>query len=69
VGSVVAVMGGVLAGYRSISDQLVRSRQGGWIGRSFRFALFLLLMATIGFGATLLGLLGINAVEQLGWGS
>ena len=33
------------------------------------FALFLLLLATIGFGATLLGLLGINAVEQLGWGS
>ena len=69
VGSVVAVMRGVLAGYRSISDQLVRSRQGGWLGRSSRFALFLLLMATIGFGATVLGLLGINAVEQLGWGS
>jgi len=69
VGSVVAVMGGVLAGYRTISDHLVRSQRGGWIGRSFRFALFLLLMATIGFGATLLGLLGINAVEQLGWGS
>ncbi len=69
VGSVVAVMRGVLAGYRSVSDQLVRSRQGGWLGRTSRFALFLLLMATIGFGATLLGLLGINAVEQLGWGS
>ncbi len=69
VGSVVAVMRGVLAGYRSISDQLVRSRRGGWLGRSSRFALFLFLMATIGFGATLLGLLGINAVEQLGWGS
>lgn len=69
VGSVVAVMGGVLAGYRSLSDQLVRSQRGGWVGRSFRFAVFLLLMASIGFGATLLGLLGINAVEQLGWGS
>ena len=68
VGSVLAVVGGVLAGYRSLSDQLVRSRRGGWLGRSLRFALFLLLMASIGFGATLFGLLGINALEQLGWG-
>lgn len=67
VGSVLAVVGGVLAGYRSLSDQLVRSRRGGWLGRSLRFALFLLLMASIGFGATLFGLLGINALEQLGW--
>lgn len=68
VGSVLAVVGGVLAGYRSLSDQLVRSHEGGLPGRAFRFAVFLVLMASVGFGATLLGLLGINAVEQLGWG-
>ena len=67
VGSVVAVVGGVFAAYRGLSERLVRSRRGGVAGRAFRFAVFLLLMASIGFGATLLGLLGVNVVEQLEW--
>ena len=66
VGAIVAVLGGVVAAYRKVSDHLVRSRRGGLVGRTLRFAVFLLLMAGIGFGATLLGLLGLNAMEQIG---
>ncbi len=66
LGAIVAVFGGVAGTFKTISDQLVRSNQGGFIGRTMRFALFLLLMGGIGFGATLLGLVGLNVMEQLG---
>jgi len=66
LGAIVAVIGGVVGAFRTVSDQLVRSNQGGLLSRTMRFALFLLLMVSIGFGATLLGLVGLNVMEQLG---
>lgn len=66
LGAIVAVIGGVVGAFKTLSDQLVRSNQGGFLGRTVRFALFLALMAGVGFGATLLGLVGLNVMEQLG---
>ncbi|MEM1449819.1 MAG: protein kinase [Planctomycetota bacterium] len=66
LGAIVAVIGGIVGAFKTISDQLVRSNQGGLVARTVRFAVFLLLMAGIGFGATLLGLVGLNVMEQLG---
>ncbi|MEM9801330.1 MAG: serine/threonine-protein kinase [Planctomycetota bacterium] len=66
LGAIVAVLGGVVSGFRTVSDQLVRERSGGFVDRTLRFALFLAIMAGIGFGATLLGLVGLNVMEQLG---
>lgn len=66
LGAIVAVIGGVVGAFRTVSDQLVRSNQGGLLSRTMRFALFLMLMVSIGFGATLLGLVGLNVMEQLG---
>jgi len=56
VESIIGVVASIAGAFKWITDRLVRQRSGGAVGRAVRFALFLLVMAGVGFGATLLGL-------------
>lgn len=56
VESILGVVMSIAGAFKWITDRLVRRRSGGAVGRAARFALFLLVMAGVGFGATLLGL-------------
>ena len=64
--AIVAVLGSIVGLFRAISDRLVRSDRGGLVGRAARFAVFLLIMAGVGFGATLLGMFGLFVLEHAG---
>ncbi|MEM8712459.1 MAG: protein kinase [Planctomycetota bacterium] len=62
--AIVAVVQSILGAFRAVTDRLVRSDAGGVAGRTVRFALFLLIMASVGFGATLLGLFGLFILQR-----
>ena len=64
--AIVAVLGSIVGLFRVISDRLIRSDRGGFLGRAARFAVFLLIMAGVGFGATLLGMFGLFVLEHAG---
>ena len=49
-----------------LTDHLVRSQRGGALARALQFAVFLLIMVGVGFGATLVGLFGLFVLEQAG---
>lgn len=62
--AIVAVVQSILDAFRLVTDRLIRSDRGGLLGRAWRFALFLLIMAGVGFGATLLGLFGLFVLAR-----
>ncbi|MFT5734815.1 MAG: serine/threonine protein kinase [Planctomycetota bacterium] len=62
--AIVAVVQSILGALRVVTDRLVRSDRGGVVGRTARFTLFLMIMASVGFGATLLGLFGLFVLER-----
>ena len=62
--AIVAVVQFILGAFRSVTDSLIRSDSGGLIGRTARFALFLFIMAGVGFGATLLGLFSLSVLAR-----
>ena len=61
---IVAVTGALVGGFRYVTDHLVRSQRGGVLARALRFAVFLLIMVGVGFGATLVGMFGLFVLEQ-----
>ena len=63
---IVAVTGALVGGFRYVTDHLVRSQRGGALARALRFAVFLLIMVGVGFGATLVGMFGLFVLEQAG---
>lgn len=63
---IVAVTGALVGGFRYVTDHLVRSQRGGVLARALRFAVFLLIMVGVGFGATLVGMFGLFVLEQAG---
>lgn len=63
---IVAVLTGIVGSFRYVTDHLVRSQRGGVLARGLRFAMFLLIMAGVGFGATLVGMFGLFVLEQAG---
>ena len=63
---IVAVTGALVGGFRYVTDHLVRSERGGVLARALRFAVFLLIMVGVGFGATLVGMFGLFVLEQAG---
>ena len=66
VAAIIAVFGWITGTFRHVTDRLVRSRRGGFVARSARFAFFLFIMTGIGFGATLVGLFGLFVLEHAG---
>lgn len=66
VESILGVVTSITGAFRWITDRLVRQRSGGAVGRAARFALFLLVMAGVGFGATLLGLFVLFLTSSTG---
>lgn len=63
---IVAVTSALVGGFRYVTDHLVRSQRGGALARALRFAVFLLIMVGVGFGATLVGMFGLFVLEQAG---
>ncbi|MEE2939617.1 MAG: serine/threonine-protein kinase [Planctomycetota bacterium] len=63
---ILAVTGALVGGFRYVTDHLVRSQRGGVMARALRFAVFLLIMVGVGFGATLVGMFGLFVLEQAG---
>ena len=63
---IVAVTSAHAGGFRYVTDHLVRSQRGGALARALRFAVFLLIMVGVGFGATLVGMFGLFVLEQAG---
>lgn len=63
---IVAVTSSLVGGFRYVTDHLVRSQRGGALARALRFAVFLLIMVGVGFGATLVGMFGLFVLEQAG---
>lgn len=66
VAVIIAVIGWIAGAFRHVTDQLVRSRRGGWVARGARLTVFLFIMAGLGFGATLVGLFGLFVLEHAG---
>ena len=62
--AIVAVVAFILGLFRAVTDRLIRSDRGGLLGRAARFALFLFIMAGVGFGATLLGLFSLSVLAR-----
>lgn len=66
IAAIFAVLGAIIGAFRTVTDRLVRSQRGGILARTARFAVFLFIMAGIGFGATLLGMFGLFVLEHAG---